>query len=285
MADYANAPDQRNPAEAGEDDGSVDAPMCMAELAAVLLGVLGALILISGLGFFTVHPPGQEELCRVKTLGLQNKTKDDQDVAVGACNALYLGVFDLLYAISIPFILCGLLAMVSAYTVGRAVLARDPESTPSFFKYGICTHIGGLVMVFIPSMIFPTVAGVVAAGLAPIHAYFITIIVGHAAVSLSGAATKTDEDPAVRKAAEAYETLYAGYCAASRTELCLAVGSVCMMVLLWVYIVDILRALASLTCKPPDYNRQGCQLCRAHQLFRSKSDQLYNTVGAQQTPP
>merc|ERR1712146_203135 len=158
-------------------------------------------------------------------------------------------------------------------------MARHPEITPQFFRCGVCTHLGGLVMVFIPSMIFPTVAAVVAAGLAPIHAYFITIMAGHFAVEISGGSGKSEQDQGVRAAAQTYETLYAGYCAASRTELCLWVGSTCMMVLLWVYIVDILRTIATLTCKPPVYSRQGCQLCRAHQLFRGKSEQLYNKVG------
>ena len=50
-----------NPPE-GEDEG-IDKPMCLAELAAVLLGVLGTLILISGLGFYTVTPPMKQ--CRL----------------------------------------------------------------------------------------------------------------------------------------------------------------------------------------------------------------------------
>jgi hypothetical protein len=132
-------------------------------------------------------------------------------------------------------------------------------------------------MVAVPSLIFPGVAGVVAAGLAPIHAYFITIMVGHFAISATGMASNvSDQDKDVREAAAAYETLYLGYCAASRTELCLFVGSTCMLVLFWTYIVDMARSVAALTCRPPNYDNQGCQLCRAHKLIRGKKDEMYD---------
>lgn len=272
---------------APEDSEEVDTPMCLAELAAVLLGFLGFLILVSGLGFFTVHPPGEDDLCQIKVLGLQNKTKSDQDFALGTCHALYGGVFNMLHAISIPFILCGALAMASAYAVGRGAMARHPETTPSYFKCGLCTNLGGLVMVFIPTMVFPSLTGIVAAGLAPIHAYFITIMVGHFAVDASGVASTSNQDADVRAAAQAYETLYLGYCAASRVELCLFVGSMSMIVLFWIYIVDMARGVAAITCKPPNYANAGCQLCRAHRLMRAKKDQgvaMYNQVAPAGSP-
>merc|ERR1712070_489505 len=150
-----------------------------------------------------------------------------------------------------------------------------------YFKLGVCTNIGGLIMTLVPSMVFPAVTGVVAAGLAPIHAYWISLMVGHLVVQGSGVSSGAEDDPAVRQAAQIYETLYLGYCAASRTELCLFIGSTCMAVLLWFYIYDIFRGIAALTCHQPKYTSQGCQLCKAHRLCRSKTNQMYEKVGGQ----
>lgn len=287
MGDYNNAPPLL-----AEEEEEVDRPFCLAETAALLLGILGTLILISGLGFFTVDPPGEEDLCQIETLGLQNKTKSDQDAVLFTCHALYAGVFNMLHAIAIPFILCGALALASTYLVVMAVHSRSPETTPSYFMSGLCANVMGLGMVAVPSMIYPSVTGIVAAGLTPIHAYFITIMVGHVAVEVSGATSNsTSNDPAVKMAADAYETLYEGYCAASRTELCLFVGSSCMLVLVGAYIFDILRSLTALTCMKPNYATTGCQLCKAHRLARKKKDQVaeftnqqYNRVAPQPSP-
>lgn len=264
MADqYNNVPVQ--------DEEVVDKPLCLAEAAAVLLGLLGALILISGLGFFTVNPPGEVDLCQVKTLGLQNKTKSDQDFALGTCHALYTTVFNMLHVISIPFILCGLLAMTSGFLVWKGVNAMSADESSGHFKKGICANFAGLVMVAVPAMVFPSVTAVVAAGLAPIHAYFITIMAGHFAIELSGSTANTS-DPGVKAAADTYETLYLGYCAASRTELCLTVGSLSMMVLVGTYIFDILRSVAALSCYPPKIPAPGCQLCKVWKNTKDAKD-------------
>lgn len=270
-----------NAAAPEEPDEPIDKCWLYAEVSAIALGVLGLLILVSGLGFFTVAPPGEKELCQIKVLGLQNKTKSDQDFALGTCHALYAGVFNSLHLISAPFIICGALALVSTYLVARAIQARSAEETPGLFRCGIFANLGGLVMVAVPAMVFPSVAGIVAAGLAPIHAYFITIMVGHFAVEATGATSNTTDDPAVREAAKTYETLYLGYCAASRTELCLTIGSFCMLVLVGVYVFDIVRSAGHL-CMGPDYTNKGCQLCRCHRWAKKKKEQagqLYDQVG------
>merc|ERR1712224_553849 len=102
------------------------------------------------------------------------------------------------------------------------------------------------------------------------------IMAGHFAIQLSGAGSNgSDKDPAMRQAAQTYETLYLGYCAASRTELCLTVGSMCMLVLVGTYVFDIIRSCAAMF-RPPNYDSQGCQLCKAHRLMRSKTNAMYD---------
>jgi hypothetical protein len=263
-----------------QEEDVVERQFCLAEVSAVLLVTLGVLILISGAGFFTVDPPGEQDLCQIKTLGLQNKTKGDQDLALGTCHALYSGVFNMLHVIAIPFLLCGLLAIISGVLVTRGVCARLESDTPGLWKTGIFFNIGGLVMVAVPSMIFPSVTAVVSAGLAPIHAYFITIMAAHFAVEVSGAASNGSEgDPGVKEAAQTYETLYLGYCAASRTELCLFVGSTCMMILVGTYIFDTMRSVAALTCTKPDYTAPGgCEMCKVWRRGKKAKDGLYNKV-------
>jgi len=249
--------------EGNEATETIEKKIAMAESSAICLGILGVLIFISGAGFWTVNPPGEKDLCQIEVLGLQNKTTDDQNFALGACHGLYATVFNALHAISMPFLACGALCLVSAYTVGSGAMARDLVQAKGFFRCAICLHLGGLFAVALPSLMFPAAAAAVAAGLAPIHAYFITIMVGHFAVSLSGAAANTsDMDPAVREAAETYETLYLGYCAASRVELCLWIGSSAMVVLFWYYLLDIGRNVW-MHCSPPQYENstKGCQLC------------------------
>jgi hypothetical protein len=254
---------------------SYDKSICLAEVSGIILGILGLLIFISGAGFWTVKPPGEKELCQVKILGLQNKTKGDQEAGINACHALYGGVFNMMHTISVPFMFCGALGLISAFVAWSAACASDAEKGKGYFKCGICIDVVGLVAVAAPSVAFASLAGIVAAGLAPIHAYFITIMVAHAGVSLSGVASTNSTGG---EAARAYETLYLGYCAASRVELCLTTGSFCMMALFWVYVFDIGRNFFSWCVRPPNYPVSGCQLCN----FRNSMKTQNNTAAAQE---
>lgn len=245
------------------------------ETFAMFLGVLGIAILISGLGFWTVKPPGEDDLCQVKVLGQENKTKAEQDAAVGACHTLYTAVFNMLHTISVPFILCGILCWLSTHQVASGAMSRTKDKFKDHVKRTICFHVGGVVAVSLPALMFPVAAASVAAFMAPVHAYFISIMVGHFAISLTGAASNTsNQDPGVRQAAQAYETFYLGYCAASRVELCLWIGSTAMVVLFWFYLIDIGRNFW-LLWSPPEVELlegTGCQLCALRDCGRSSAD-------------
>eukprot|EP00931_Biecheleriopsis_adriatica_P104828 TRINITY_DN79446_c0_g1_i1.p1 TRINITY_DN79446_c0_g1~~TRINITY_DN79446_c0_g1_i1.p1 ORF type:complete len:276 (-),score=52.04 TRINITY_DN79446_c0_g1_i1:97-924(-) len=242
----------------------LDLPLLAAEISAALLGIVGFLLLFSGVGFFSVKPPGEQDLCRVDTLGLQNLTQTRQQMDLTACHALYAGAFNVLGAISVPFILCGAVAVLSAAYLFSALRSPDPVMIRRSFCYtGILDILGG-VTVWIPSIYFPGLAAVVAAGLAPIHAYFIGIMLGHFAIRASHA---DDSGSRVRDAAYLYEVLYQGYCAASRVELCLTVGSVCMILLFWLCLLDLCRNVVSTTCWRPRCEPLGSQRLQCQQLL------------------
>lgn len=259
-------------AEAAVEE-EVDRPLCMAELVTGLLGLLGVLLLIAGLGFWTVHPPGQADLCRVDTLGLQNNTETEINIKLGACNSLYTVVFDSLFLISLPFIGCGVLALVGCFFVYRGTHARNEEESPVFFRYAAMMDLAGGILVAIPSMIFPGVTAVVSAGLAPIHAYWIALMVGHVVIN---AANTSSADEHTAKVTEVYNNLYAGYCAASRTELCLGIGTFGLVALFWVFVVDLACSSARITCWKPDYERvkqgrgKGSQLMLWSRQFKGR---------------
>eukprot|EP00930_Biecheleria_cincta_P065320 TRINITY_DN51089_c0_g1_i1.p1 TRINITY_DN51089_c0_g1~~TRINITY_DN51089_c0_g1_i1.p1 ORF type:complete len:304 (-),score=57.16 TRINITY_DN51089_c0_g1_i1:29-898(-) len=238
----------------------LDFPLLAAEVSAALLGILGFLILFAGVGFFTVKPPGEEDLCRPSTLGLQNLTQGRQQLELAACHALYTGAFNMLGLISIPFILSGSLALGSAAALFSAVRRPGPEKSQKMFCHSATADVFGTIIVWIPSIYFPGLTVLVAAGLAPIHAYFISIMMGHFAISASDAAAGSD---GVGIAAYTYEILYQGYCAASRLELCLTIGSFSMLLVFWVFLFDFCRNLMSMSCWRPRYDQQaGYQVLR-----------------------
>ncbi|CAL1142204.1 unnamed protein product [Cladocopium goreaui] len=246
-------------------DFSPDWPTVAAEIAMLALAILGLLLVLSGLGFWTVHPPGESELCQVDVLGLQNASVVRQRSDIAACHGLYNVVFAALGVISLPFILCGLLALHVAW-----MLSRRPQLNKhcrSFTCIAVLEAIGAVV-VWLPSLFFPSVSVAVATGLAPIHAYFISITVGHIAISVSGAESGTST---ANKAAHIYQVLYQGYCAASRVELCLSIGSMALLLLFWCFVADIVRIIASMTCwKSKLEDPRGFELWHLIQLWRRR---------------
>eukprot|EP00434_Breviolum_minutum_P017310 symbB.v1.2.015280.t1/scaffold1136.1/size135929/8 len=219
-----------------------DWPTVAAEIAILALAILGLLLLLAGFGFWTVHPPGESELCQVDTLGLQNLTLARQRSQIAACHALYDVVFGALGVISLPFLLrlcC--IAILEAF---------------------------GAVVVWLPSWFFPSISLAVAAGLAPIHAYFISITAGHLAISISGADSGTST---ANKAAHLFQVLYTGYCAASRVELCLTIGSISLLLLFWCFVIDILRIISAMTCwRSKLEDPRGFELWHLVQLLRRR---------------
>lgn len=280
---------QNGPTAGEPGEPEVDRPFLYAESCSLVLGILSLLLVISGIGFWTTKPPGEADLCRVDTLGLQNATKHDQDLQLGACHGLYTLVFDSLHVISLPFILSGICAGISCSTVLMGIAAKSEDLTPRWFRYAAMSDLVGGALNLVPSIYFPGLAAAVAAGLAPIHAYYFTILLGHAVLQVanttesSGGDNPNDHtDDVVRNAAYLENVLYKGYCAASQVELCLTVGSTCMTCLSITYMGDILRNVAAMVCHKPQYEkisgsqlgilcRKGYKRCQAH---RQQYEQL-----------
>lgn len=247
----------------------ISKPICYAELSTFMLSALGFLLTIAGLGFFTVHPPGEEDLCTVQVLGLENKTKTEQASNIASCHMLYTVVFDSLHVISLPFVICGFVALLTGYIVCRGAHAKAEDITPSWFRCAMLFDLVGLLLSGATSIPFAAIWGTVSVALAPIHAYFITIMIGHLAVTAvnytSGEESNaTADDDNVRTAAQVYNTLYMGYCACSRVELCLTVGTMCLWLVGGIYVFDLLRNLCAVYgCFKPHYGermRQGSHL-------------------------
>jgi len=250
----------------------LDKPVLVAELSAALMALLGLITLMSAVGLaFTVHPPGEQSLCQVETLGLQNETASRQQVDLAACHALYTGVFSILGLLSAPFFVCGLMAMVGGWILLKAVCPRDETATPKRFCCSAVFDAVAAGVVLLPSIYYPGVTAVVTAGMAPIHVYFLAIVAGHIAIKVSDA---DSGDEGLNRAAYTYEILYQGYCAASRVELCLTVGSIAIFVLLWVYILDFVRNLASILFWKPRYNADGSQILLAYRRMRAVKERL-----------
>ncbi|CAE7558952.1 unnamed protein product [Symbiodinium natans] len=252
-------------ADHGEEQAfSPDWPTVAAEIATMTLAILGLLLLLAGLGFWTVHPPGEPELCQIDTLGLQNLTLARQRSDLAACHGLYKVVFTALGVISWPFILCGFFALLIAWMLSR-------RATPNKCRRVTCIavlEVIGTVIVWFPSLLFPSLSLAVAAGMAPIHAYFISITAGHIVISVSGA---DSGNSTANKAAHMYQVLYEGYCAASRVELCLSIGGVALLLLFWCFVADILRIIASLTCwRSKLEDPRGFQLWQMLQHWRRR---------------
>eukprot|EP00438_Fugacium_kawagutii_P030146 Skav235168 [mRNA] locus=scaffold721:148621:149756:- [translate_table: standard] len=72
---------------------SPDFPVLAREIAMIVFATLGLLLVVAGLGFWTVHPPGESQLCQTEVLGLQNATLAQQRSSIAACHSLYSLVF------------------------------------------------------------------------------------------------------------------------------------------------------------------------------------------------
>eukprot|EP00746_Dinoflagellata_sp_MGD_P085026 gnl/MRDRNA2_/MRDRNA2_33692_c0_seq1.p1 gnl/MRDRNA2_/MRDRNA2_33692_c0~~gnl/MRDRNA2_/MRDRNA2_33692_c0_seq1.p1 ORF type:complete len:293 (+),score=53.79 gnl/MRDRNA2_/MRDRNA2_33692_c0_seq1:80-958(+) len=252
------------------EEMEIDKPICVAECMAILLGLLGVLLIICGIGFWTVTPPGEDDLCKVETLGLTEKSQEEQDKALKACHLLYEAVFKLLQVISLPFLGCGFLACSSSWTVWSGARAKDEHGTPCCWGCSTVLDAIGVVVVWIPSLVFPGIAAIVSAAMVPIHAYYFTLLATYAGAKVANYSHGGGEDSqkskeAIDKAAKIFETVYQGYCAASRVEQCLGIGSICLLSLFWVYLFDIGRAIVSICCVQPKYGEisEGIQLCHA----------------------
>ncbi|CAK9016194.1 unnamed protein product [Durusdinium trenchii] len=214
----------------------------------------------------TCQDRGESELCQVETLGLQNLTVSRQRSDLAACHTLYAVAFRALGAISMPFLLCGTMALLVAAVMLKGLKRPKPDFRRSLMCVALLEVLGA-VIVWLPSWLFPSISLAVAAGLAPIHAYFISITVGHLAISVSGAESGAS---ATSKAAHIYKVLYQGYCAASRVELCLSVGSISLLLLFWCFVLDVFRIIASVSCWQPKLDVQGSQLWQMFQQWRER---------------
>ncbi|CAJ1347476.1 unnamed protein product, partial [Effrenium voratum] len=204
-----------------EEEEARDWPLLAAEVALLLLAILALLLLLSGFGLWTVRPPGEAELCRVETLGLQNSTQSQRTADLAACRGLYSVVFRALGAISLPFLVCGCIA----FFISTLLLQMLGRPRPGNVRRHFCC-IG-----------FVEVLGL--------------------AIAVTGGESG---DGAMNKAAHLYEVLYQGYCAVSRVELCLTIGSISLVLLFWVFVADLARNVVSSTCWQPRCEGRGSQL-------------------------
>lgn len=256
--------------EEGEDGTTkFDRPVCCGEVLGLMLGTLGFFLILAGFGFWTITLPGQADFCRIETLGLAEKPKSEQDSWIGVCNNLYELVFKMLKFISSPFIACGILALVSAWLVWSGATAHDDHGTPRYWRCAAVWDFIGVCIVWVPSIFFSYVTAAVAAALVPLHAYSVALTAGYYATKAAnysevGQDTENGKQ-AMQQSTKAVETFYLGYSAATQVELCLAVGSSCMMALFWVYLADIVRAIVFTSCWHPNYGHipEGVQMCLA----------------------
>mmetsp|Transcript_70632 Transcript_70632/g.196488 ORF Transcript_70632/g.196488 Transcript_70632/m.196488 type:complete len:286 (-) Transcript_70632:90-947(-) len=230
----------------------VDVPILLSELSAVILGILATVLLLCAVGLCTVNPPGEEDLCRVETLGLANETKSKRDSVLTACHGLYTGVFALCAAMSVPFFAVALVGLTAAGAVCSGARAQYDPRTSTCFCCSALLGVMGAGLTWLPSMIYPGVATAMAAAMAPIYAHWLVITVGH--YSMKGVSYTTD-DGHVRDAAYITSVLYQGYSAVYRVNLCLMVGGVCLLALFWVFLADVVRSAVSILCVRPKFNR------------------------------
>lgn len=118
-------------------------------------------------------------------------------------------------------------------------------------------------------MVYPGVAAVVTTAMTPIYAYWIAITAGQVGMWI---ANSTSDNKDVATGAKVMSTLYQGYSAAYRVNLCLVVGGMCLVALFWVFIVDAIRNLVSVTCFRPQYDMilDGCQMCHARRACQQR---------------
>jgi len=252
----------------GDDDRHIDTPLLCAECTAIFMGLLAFGLLLSGFGFFTVRPPGEAELCQVHVLQLQNMTKADQESNLQACHELYKTVFNLLDVFSIPFLAIGALAGFSAFAMGSGIVLKHETRTPTCWRYAMYADIIGFLVNIVPAFVLPGVAAAVDAALAPVHAWFITIMVVHVGTKVANV-TSDAQDQGTHTAAEVEGIVYGAYSAVSRVQLCITVGSFSMLAVCVVFAIDIFRSLMAIYCHTPDYNKaSGSQLAKSYATVR-----------------
>jgi len=262
----------------GNQPLDVDKPLCVAESFALTVTVLVLLLVWAGVGFWSVHAPGESELCTAETLGLQNRdelarvgtsarrTAEDKSKLLGRCHLLYTGVFDVLGILGKVYIGCAIACSASVCALAKGVSGvyrGEAGSATRWFCCAAMADVVGALVVWVPSLLFPEIAVYASGGMEVVHAYYWSIVAGHlgaeAANWTSGARHRGVSD-----ASTVVDTLYNGYCAASKVELSLAVGSFCLLGLFWVLLLDAVRNLVTISVWKPDYEHiEGVQLSRA----------------------
>jgi len=252
----------------------VDAPLWLAELATVVLYILGFTITICGVLFLTVHPPGEADLCNVNTLGLTNKTADEVSLALNGCHALYTTVFGICGVLAVVFIAIALLAISAACAVCSGACNPDAATTPGRFCRAAFIELIGVLFLWIPALFFPAMSGAVNVAMAPIHAYWITLTVANYGMQGINATSASKQVEDVTYVAS---TLYQGYCAAARFDLALTIGSICMILLWWTLVCDLIRNALNITCWKPQYDslEEGSQCCHLRRAFGDKMRRDY----------
>lgn len=236
--------------DAEPEEDYIDGPICLAECTGLTIVIVSCLLLLSGFGLWTVHPPAEELLCTVKTLGLQNATANEQSAGTSSCHLLYTAAFSICKGLSTPLIIGGFIALAAGTSSLRGACLKHRDLTPYHFSWALCYETAGFLVTVCCLPLFTPLAATVAAAMAPINAYWITLAAVHVGMTVAnysagGENNHTTEDDNMRVAAETYNVVYLGYCAGARLELCLFVATVMLNVLVVLYICDFCRNVGS----------------------------------------
>lgn len=241
---------------AGELERPIDCPRLFKECSSCVFLTCAVLLFLAAAGLERVDPPGEEELCQVKTLGLEDQRERDQTLKIHACEALYLSVFAYTRTIAIIFVAVAVLCPVLLFVL--AEFAKRSEKSTRLYVTSTVIGIFWAVCLWVPSGWFLGMSAIVTAITGPITAQWLIIYSVYFGTKAVG------EVPP-----HWMEVIYKAYGACWYMDASLWLGSVCMVVLAVSCIADAIRNISA-TCKPPHYdNRWGTEVCRLRRKFCS----------------
>eukprot|EP00927_Polykrikos_kofoidii_P038653 TRINITY_DN33053_c0_g1_i1.p1 TRINITY_DN33053_c0_g1~~TRINITY_DN33053_c0_g1_i1.p1 ORF type:complete len:291 (-),score=38.73 TRINITY_DN33053_c0_g1_i1:54-926(-) len=225
-----------------DERNAVDCPQVFAEVSSCVRWTALVLLLLAAVGLCKVDPPGEQELCQVQTLGLENQDQTGQDIALGACHALYISVFATTRVVAGIFVFLAVLCPALLLFLSTcAKHSADAGSTRCLYAFSACANFLFVLILWVPSGWFLTMSGVVTVAMAPITAQWMIIYAVY-----FGMKAKGDTPPYWM------DVIYRAYGACWYADTCLWIGSACMVVLWFFCIIDGARNIAA-CCKPPRY--------------------------------
>mmetsp|Transcript_71276 Transcript_71276/g.230849 ORF Transcript_71276/g.230849 Transcript_71276/m.230849 type:complete len:312 (+) Transcript_71276:54-989(+) len=254
--------------EAADGDGEAKADMARAaaELAACLQWAAVALLVVAAFGLSRVKPPGEEELCRVETLGLQNATSTAQDAVLVGCHGLYKTVFVFTRAFACVFLLITVLPLVSLQLARSARHAREAACR---YTAAATVDIVGVLLLWVPAGSFLALSAGVTVAMAPITAQWLAIYAVY-----FGMKAAHQQPP------KFVEVVYRGYVACWYTDTFLWVGAASISGLWGFCIADAIRnILAALGCFRPRFDDLdgASEICHLKRLCCRKSQAAAGT--------